>query len=52
MPGKIHTLLGSGGGMPYGSISSELAEEGVRFALERDDLTVEHYVPAGVAIAA
>jgi predicted RNase H-like HicB family nuclease len=30
----------------------QLAEEGVRFALERDDLTVEHYVPAGIAIAA
>ena len=30
----------------------QLAEEGVRFALERDDLAVEHYVPAGVAIAA
>jgi predicted RNase H-like HicB family nuclease len=29
-----------------------LAEEGVRFALERDDLTVEHYVPAGAAAAA
>jgi predicted RNase H-like HicB family nuclease len=29
-----------------------LAEEGVRFALERDDLTVEHYVPAGIAVAA
>jgi predicted RNase H-like HicB family nuclease len=29
-----------------------LAEEGVRFALEREDLTVEHYVPAGVALAA
>lgn len=29
-----------------------LAEEGVRFALEREDLTVEHYVPAGVAHAA
>lgn len=28
------------------------AEEGVRFALERDDLTVEHYVPAGVDVAA
>lgn len=23
-----------------------LAEEGVRFALERDDVTVEHFVPA------
>jgi predicted RNase H-like HicB family nuclease len=29
-----------------------LAEEGVRFALDREDLTVEHYVPAGVAVAA
>jgi len=29
-----------------------LAEEGVRFALERDDVTIEHYVPAGVAVAA
>jgi predicted RNase H-like HicB family nuclease len=29
-----------------------LAEEGAHFALERDDLTIEHYVPAGVAIAA
>jgi predicted RNase H-like HicB family nuclease len=29
-----------------------LAEDGVRFALERDDLIVEHYVPAGVAVAA
>jgi predicted RNase H-like HicB family nuclease len=26
-----------------------LVEEGVRFALERDDLTVEHYVPVAVA---
>jgi predicted RNase H-like HicB family nuclease len=29
-----------------------LAEDGVRFALERDDLTLEHYVPAGIAVAA
>jgi predicted RNase H-like HicB family nuclease len=29
-----------------------LAEEGARFALDRDDLTIEHYVPAGVAVAA
>jgi hypothetical protein len=29
-----------------------LAEDGVRFALEHDDLTIEHYVPAGVAVAA
>jgi predicted RNA binding protein YcfA (HicA-like mRNA interferase family) len=26
-----------------------LAEDGVRFALERDDLTIEHYVPAVAA---
>lgn len=30
-----------------------LAEEGVRFALGRNDVTVEHFVPAGgVAVAA
>ncbi len=29
-----------------------LAEEGVRFALDREDMTIEHYVPAGVAVAA
>jgi predicted RNase H-like HicB family nuclease len=29
-----------------------LAEEGVRFALDREDVTVEHYVPAGTAVAA
>jgi hypothetical protein len=29
-----------------------LAEEGARFALEGDELTLEHYVPAGVAVAA
>ena len=29
-----------------------LAEDGARFALERDDLAIEHYVPAGVAVAA
>jgi hypothetical protein len=29
-----------------------LAEEGVRFTLEREDLVIEHYVPAGVALAA
>ncbi|HEV7942080.1 MAG TPA: hypothetical protein VGP17_04690 [Solirubrobacteraceae bacterium] len=27
-----------------------LAEAGVRFALERKDLTVEHYVPAGTSV--
>jgi hypothetical protein len=30
------------------SDAHRLAEDGVRFALERDDLTIEHYVP-GVA---
>jgi hypothetical protein len=34
------------------SETHRLAEDGVRFALERDDLTVEHYVRAGVAVAA
>jgi hypothetical protein len=34
------------------SDAHRLAEDGVRFALERDDLVVEHYVPAGVAVAA
>ncbi|MGO9319749.1 MAG: hypothetical protein ACLQBY_02940 [Solirubrobacteraceae bacterium] len=34
------------------SDAHRLAEDGVRFALERDDLTIEHYVPAGVAVAA
>jgi predicted RNase H-like HicB family nuclease len=29
-----------------------LAEEGVRFALDREDLTVEHFVPAGTAVPA
>lgn len=32
--------------------SGKSNSDGVRFALERDDLTVEHYVPAGVAVAA
>ncbi|HEX3693166.1 MAG TPA: hypothetical protein VHU13_07470 [Solirubrobacteraceae bacterium] len=32
--------------------ANQLGEDGVRVALERDDLTVEHYVPAGVAITA
>lgn len=34
------------------TVRRRLSEEGVRFALERDDLTIEHYVPAGVAVAA
>lgn len=29
-----------------------LAEEGVRFALDRDDVSLEHFVPAGTAMAA
>jgi predicted RNase H-like HicB family nuclease len=32
--------------------AKSLAEDGVRFALELDDVTFEHYVPAGVAVAA
>jgi predicted RNase H-like HicB family nuclease len=32
--------------------AQRLALEGVHFALDRDDLTVEHYVPAGVPVAA
>ena len=31
------------------SEAHRLAEEGVRFALESDDLTIEHYVPAVAA---
>jgi predicted RNase H-like HicB family nuclease len=34
------------------SAANRLAEDGVRFALEREDLTIEHYVLAGVAVAA
>ncbi len=30
----------------------KLVEEGVRFALERDDVEVEHYVPVGEQVAA
>jgi predicted RNase H-like HicB family nuclease len=32
--------------------AQRLAEEGVRFALERDDLTIENYVPVNTAVAA
>ena len=31
---------------------AKLAEEGVRFALEREDVELEHYVPAGERVAA
>lgn len=30
----------------------QLAEEGVRFALQRDDVELEHFVPAGSRVAA
>jgi predicted RNase H-like HicB family nuclease len=30
----------------------KLAEEGVPFALERDDVALEHFVPAGASLAA
>lgn len=29
-----------------------LAEEGVRFALDRAEVTIEHFVPAGTAVPA
>lgn len=29
-----------------------LAEDGIRFALESADVTIEHFVPAGAAVAA
>jgi len=32
--------------------AQRLAEEGVRFALDRDDLTIENYVPAKTVVAA
>ncbi len=32
--------------------SHYLAEEGIRFALERDEVTIEHFAPAGTATAA
>jgi predicted RNase H-like HicB family nuclease len=31
---------------------AKLAEEGVRFALERNDVELEHYVPVGESLAA
>ncbi len=31
---------------------AKLAEEGVRFALEREDVELEHYVPVGEQVAA
>lgn len=31
---------------------AELAAEGVRFALEREDVELEHYVPVGERVAA
>lgn len=30
----------------------KLVEDGVRFALERDDVELEHFVPAGSRVAA
>jgi predicted RNase H-like HicB family nuclease len=31
---------------------AELAEEGISFALEREDVELEHYVPVGEPLAA
>jgi predicted RNase H-like HicB family nuclease len=41
----------SAAGETYDDVK-RLAEEGVRFALERDDVQVEHYVPAGERVPA
>jgi len=31
---------------------AKLAEEGIPFALERDDVTLQHFVPVGESVAA
>jgi hypothetical protein len=36
----------------YLSGGHQLAEDGIRFALERADVTIEHFVPAGATAAA
>jgi predicted RNase H-like HicB family nuclease len=41
----------SAAGASYDEVH-RLAEEGVRFALERDAIHVEHYVPAGERVPA
>jgi predicted RNase H-like HicB family nuclease len=39
----------SAGGETYEEVR-ELSEDGVRFALERDDVKVEHFVPADASL--
>lgn len=41
----------SAAGDTYAEVS-KLAAEGIPFALERDDVALEHFVPAGETIAA
>jgi predicted RNase H-like HicB family nuclease len=41
----------SAAGATYAEVA-KLAEEGVRFALERDDVILEHFVPAGESVVA
>jgi predicted RNase H-like HicB family nuclease len=41
----------SAAGETYGEVRA-LVEEGVRFALDRGDVTVEHYVPADTVLTA
>ena len=41
----------SAAGDAYAEVA-KLAEEGIPFALERDDVALEHFVPAGESIAA
>lgn len=41
----------SAAGDSYAKVA-KLAEEGIRFALEQDDVVLENFVPAGESIAA
>jgi predicted RNase H-like HicB family nuclease len=41
----------SAAGNSYQEVA-KLAEEGIRFALERDDVTLENFVPVGDSVAA
>lgn len=41
----------SAAGDTYAEVA-KLAEEGIPFALERDDVALEHFVPAGESVAA
>jgi len=41
----------SAAGGTYAEVA-KLAEEGIPFALERDDVSLEHFVPVGESIAA